>query len=169
MRGRKKERGRGRGEKNTPPPRSLWLAPSPPLFEKSQHGAFASKLRAKRKSDSPLVAILKFAVSSWCEAWNRGIFEAARVSSYLTRQTIISSESFLTVLDHPIYLGSRGLFLESPGNFWGAESCFVFAAFTVEIKVSIILKIIKWNYQLTKQNWLIYGLWTVVLFNMFGF
>ena len=65
-------------------------------------------------SDSPLVAILKFVVSSWCEAWNRGIFEAACVSSYLTRQTIISSESFSTVLDQPIYLGSRGLFLESP-------------------------------------------------------
>ena len=32
-----------------PPPRSLWLAPSPPLFGKFQHGAFASKLRAQRK------------------------------------------------------------------------------------------------------------------------
>ena len=28
---------------------SLWLAPSPPLFGKFQHGAFASKLRAQRK------------------------------------------------------------------------------------------------------------------------
>ena len=32
-----------------PPPRSLWLAPSPPLFGKFQHGTFASKLRAQRK------------------------------------------------------------------------------------------------------------------------
>ena len=32
-----------------PPPRSLWLAPFPPLFGKFQHGAFASKLRAQRK------------------------------------------------------------------------------------------------------------------------
>ena len=32
-----------------PPPRSLWLAPSPPLFGKFQHDAFASKLRAQRK------------------------------------------------------------------------------------------------------------------------
>ena len=32
-----------------PPPRSLLLAPSPPLFGKFQHGAFASKLRAQRK------------------------------------------------------------------------------------------------------------------------
>ena len=32
-----------------PPPRSLWLAPSPPLIGKFQHGAFASKLGAKRK------------------------------------------------------------------------------------------------------------------------
>ena len=38
--------GRGRGEKNTLSllsPRSLWLAPFPPLFGKFQHGAFASK------------------------------------------------------------------------------------------------------------------------------
>ena len=96
------------------------------------------------QSDSPMVAILKFAVSSWCEAGNREIFGVARVSSYLTRQTIISSESFPTVLDHPIYLGSRGLSLKSPGNFSGAESCFVFSAFTFKIRVSsIILKIIK--------------------------
>ena len=99
-------------------------------------------------------------------AGNRGIFGAARVSSYLTRQTIISSESFPTV---PIYLSSRGLFLESSGNFACAESCFVFAAFIFKIKVSIILKLIKWNYQLTKQNWLIYGLGTVVLFKRFWF
>ena len=32
-----------------PPPRSLWLAPFPPLFGEFQHGAFASKLRAQRK------------------------------------------------------------------------------------------------------------------------
>ena len=32
-----------------PPPCSLWLAPSPPLVGKFQHGTFASKLRAKRK------------------------------------------------------------------------------------------------------------------------
>ena len=32
-----------------PPPRSLWLAPSPPLLGKFQHGAFASKLRVQRK------------------------------------------------------------------------------------------------------------------------
>ena len=32
-----------------PPPRSLWLAPSPPLFGKFQHVAFGSKLRAQRK------------------------------------------------------------------------------------------------------------------------
>ena len=48
----------GRGEKkygvfsslSPPPPRSLWLTSSPPLFGKFQPGAFASKLRAQRKS-----------------------------------------------------------------------------------------------------------------------
>ena len=32
-----------------PPPRFLWLALSPPLHGKFQHGAFASKLRGERK------------------------------------------------------------------------------------------------------------------------
>ena len=51
---------------------------------------------------------------------------------------------------------AKDLFHESPGNFSGPESCFVFAAFTFKIKVSIILKIIKLNNQLKKQNWLVY-------------
>ena len=36
-----------------------------------------------------------------------------------------------------------GLFLESPDNFSGPESCFLFAAFAFRINVSIILKINK--------------------------
>ena len=56
-----------------------------------------------------------------------------------------------------------GPFLESPGNFSGRESCFVFVVFAFKIKASIVLKIIEWNYQLTKQNWLVYGLGTVLL------
>ena len=35
----------------------------------------------------------------------------------------------------------RGLFLESPGNFSGPESCFVFAVFAFKVKVSKILKL----------------------------
>ena len=63
-----------------------------------------------------------------------------------------------------------GLFLESPANFSGPESCFVFAVFTFKIKVSKILKLIQWNYQLiTKQNWLVCGLGTALLFKRFGF
>ena len=44
------------------------------------------------------------------------------------------------------------MFLESPGDFPGAKSCFVFAGFDIKIKVSIILKMIKHDYQLTNQN-----------------
>ena len=36
-----------------------------------------------------------------------------------------------------------GLFLESPDDFSGPESCFVFSVFVFKIKVSIILKIIQ--------------------------
>ena len=34
-------------------------------------------------------------------------------------------------------------FLESPGNFSGPESCFMFAVFVFKIKVLFILKMIK--------------------------
>ena len=40
------------------------------------------------------------------------------------------------------------------GYFSGPESYFVCTVFTFKIKVWIILKMIQWNYQFTKQNWL---------------
>ena len=48
-----------------------------------------------------------------------------------------------------------GSFLESPGNFSGPESWIMIAGFAFKTKVSIILKMMKWNYQLTKQNWFV--------------
>ena len=42
---------------------------------------------------------------------------------------------------HPLSDLGLGLFLESTDNFLGPESCFLFAAFTFKINVSIILKI----------------------------
>lgn len=56
-----------------------------------------------------------------------------------------------------------GLFLESPGNFWGPESCFVFAVPSIQDQSSIKLKIIQRSYQLTKQNLLVCGIGTVLL------
>ena len=41
-------------------------------------------------------------------------------------------------------LRARGPYLESPGNFSGPESCFMFAVFAIKIKVLIILKMVKW-------------------------
>ena len=41
----------------------------------------------------------------------------------------------------------------------------MFAVFAFKINVSIILKIIQWNYQLTKENWLVCELGTLLLFN----
>ena len=59
---------------------------------------------------------------------------------------------------------NRGLsVLESPVNLSGPKSCFAFVVFAFKIKVSIILKIIQWNYQLTKHNWLVCALGTVLL------
>ena len=43
----------------------------------------------------------------------------------------------------------------------------MFAVFAFKIKVSIILKIIQWNYQLKNQNWAVYELGTVLLFKRF--
>ena len=51
---------------------------------------------------------------------------------------------------------------ESRDNFSGSESCFVFIVFAFKIKVSINLKIMQWNYKLTKQNWMVFGLATVL-------
>jgi len=62
---------------------------------------------------------------------------------------------------------SRGPFIESPDNSSGPKS--PFALFAFKIKVSIILKMIQWNYQLTKQNWLVCELGTLLLFNWFWF
>ena len=65
---------------------------------------------------------------------------------------------------------SWGLFLlNSRGNFSGPEIWFVFVAFAFKSKVSIILRIIQWNYKLTWQNWLVCGLGTVLLFNWLDF
>ena len=49
------------------------------------------------------------------------------------------------------------------------KSCFKFAVFTFNIKVSIILKMIQWKYQLTRQNWPVCELGTLPLFNKFWF
>ena len=61
------------------------------------------------------------------------------------------------------------LVLKSPGNFSGPESCFVFVVIAFKITVLIILKIIQRNNKLTKQNWLVCRLGTVLLFNRFWF
>ena len=60
-------------------------------------------------------------------------------------------------------------FHESPDKFPGPKSCFMFAAFTFKIKVSKILKMIRWRYQLTMQNWTVCKPGTVLLFNRFWF
>ena len=49
------------------------------------------------------------------------------------------------------FLGNWGPFLETPDNFSGPKSCFMFALFAFKIKVSIILKTIQWNYQLANK------------------
>ena len=65
---------------------------------------------------------------------------------------------------------TRGLFLDmSPDNFSSMKSCFVFVGFTFKIKVSIILKMIKWKYKSTKQNWLVCELGNVLPLNRFWF
>ena len=56
-----------------------------------------------------------------------------------------------------------------PLNFSGPESCLMFAVFAFKTRVSITLKMMQWNYQLTKQDWPVYGLGTVLLFNRFWF
>ena len=61
------------------------------------------------------------------------------------------------------------LFLESPDGFAGPESCSKFAMITFKINVLRNLKMIQWNYQSSKQNWLACELRTMLLFNRFWF
>ena len=73
-------------------------------------------------------------------------------------------------LNTAIYeIRNRGPFLECPGNFSGLESCFMFTVYAFKIKVSIILKMIQWNYQLTKQNWPVCVLLSVLIFSRIWF
>ena len=58
---------------------------------------------------------------------------------------------------HPFSDVGLGLFLESPGNFLGPESCVVFAAFTFKMKVSIILKSNKMKLSVNEAK--LTGLW----------
>ena len=44
-----------------------------------------------------------------------------------------------------------GPFLESPDNFLGTESCFMFA-FKINVSIIKYLKMMQWNYQLSKAN-----------------
>ena len=61
------------------------------------------------------------------------------------------------------------LFLESPDGFADPESRSKFAMITFKINVLRNLKMIQWNYQSSKQNWLVCELRTLLLFNRFLF
>ena len=60
-------------------------------------------------------------------------------------------------------------FRESADNVLGPKNYFMFAAFAFMMKVSIILIMIQWNYELTKKNWPVCVLGTVLLFDRFWF
>ena len=64
---------------------------------------------------------------------------------------------------------SRRPFRESADNVLGPKNYFMFAAFAFMMKVSIILIMIEWNYELTKKNWPVCVLGTVLLFDRFWF
>ena len=73
----------------------------------------------------------------------------------VSRETLLH-ESNKIFVEHAqdvakIWFRTWGLFLESLDNFSGSESCFVFVVFAFKIKVSIILKIIQWTYQLRRK------------------
>ena len=54
-------------------------------------------------------------------------------------------------------LPTRGLFLESPGNFSGPERCFVLVVFAFKIEVSIIFKNNTWTLSVNEAK--LTGLW----------
>ena len=54
-------------------------------------------------------------------------------------------------------------------NFSGPGSWFIFAMFAFKIKVSIILEMRQWSYHLTKLDWLVCELGTVLLWTGYDF
>ena len=79
-------------------------------------------------------------------------------SSLSTTQPWILSNILFTV---PNYQGP----VSRIGNISGPECCFEFVVFAFTIKVSIILKMIQYNYQLKKENRLVCELGIVLPFN----
>ena len=57
----------------------------------------------------------------------------------------------------------------SPDNFSGPKSCFMFSVFAFKIKVSGILKMVKWKHLLSKQNWQVCELKNVLLLITYRF
>ena len=53
--------------------------------------------------------------------------------------------------------------------FRAQKAVFMFAVFAFTITVSMILKMIQWNYHITTQNWLVCEQGTALLFNRFWF
>ena len=90
---------------------------------------------------------------------------------------LVSMTSYLPCLYLNLELGLACLritrpwrpFRESADNFLGPKNYFMFAVFAFMMKVSIILIMIEWNYQLKKKNWPVYELQELLLFNRFDF
>ena len=74
-----------------------------------------------------------------CFTVTQNVFLTSDLSGTNTLTT--NTEQSTPLNSHYAIFTDQGLFLESPGNFSGAESCFVFGVFAFTIKVSIILKI----------------------------
>ena len=69
-----------------------------------------------------------------------------------------------------MYLEPGTPFSKIPVTFSVRKAAFFsFAVFAFRIKVTMIWRMIQWNYQLTKQNWPVYDLGTVLLVNRISF
>ena len=66
--------------------------------------------------------------------------ETRATGSKGTRRVSLALKTRETTLFCMLRLPTRGLFLESPGNFSGPDRCFVLVVFAFKIKVSIIFK-----------------------------
>ena len=75
-------------------------------------------------------------------------FEMDFKKSFCWRSNI-SNDNIISAWKRVWILEARGPFLESPDNFSGRKAVLCLC-FTLKIKVSIILKMVQWNYLLTK-------------------
>ena len=109
-----------------------------------------------------------------CQCWNLPlcIQNSCQIMKQLPHAQSIKGLAWLTqrclLRNSPHERTFLGLFLQSSSNFRPGKLFYVCCVWIQDQRFNNF-KIIQWNYKSTKQNWLVCGLGTVLLFNRLDF